>query len=54
LFSARYIFGSIQPRDDISELRFFPVRSLRREEITPEHRPLYDLLQRSHPELGSA
>jgi hypothetical protein len=52
-FMAKYVFGRIQPQDDISELRFFRFSELQRTDIVPEHGVLYDLLKRTIPELGS-
>ncbi|MFY7998257.1 MAG: NUDIX domain-containing protein [Candidatus Kapaibacteriota bacterium] len=52
-FTAKYVFGRIQPQDDISELRFFRFSELQRTDIVPEHGVLYDLLKRTIPELGS-
>lgn len=53
-FTARYIFGRIQPQDDISELRFFPLAELRKTDLVEEHHVLYDLLKQKFPELGTA
>ncbi|MCS6808711.1 MAG: NUDIX domain-containing protein [Bacteroidota bacterium] len=53
-FTAQYIFGRIQPQDDISELRFFRLTELHRNDLVPEHSVLYDMLQRVFPELGTA
>lgn len=53
-FTARYIFGRIQPQDDISELRFFPLTELRKQDLVEEHHVLFDLLHKAFPELGTA
>lgn len=52
-FTAQYVFGRIQPQDDISELRFFKLTELKRDDLVPEHGILYDLLKRIIPELGT-
>ncbi|MBL7992052.1 MAG: hypothetical protein JNN25_11490, partial [Candidatus Kapabacteria bacterium] len=51
-FTAQYVFGRIQPQDDISELRFFRLAELKRDDIVAEHGVLYDLLKLSIPTLG--
>lgn len=53
-FTARYVFGRIQPQDDISELRFFPMPELRKNDLVEEHHVLFDLLKHHIHDLGTA
>lgn len=44
LYTCVLVSGNPAPNDDIVELRWFDVQKLKTEMLTPEHRPLLDLL----------
>lgn len=44
LFCCHYIFGRVNPQDDISELQWFDLYNLNVDVLEPEHRPLYSQL----------
>ena len=46
LFKAKYIFGHLEPSDDVSELRWFSVEDLRKslKDVIEEHVPLMSVL----------
>lgn len=49
LFTATYVSGTVAPKDDISELRFFNLSALKKADLVPEHAVLYDLLRKKYP-----
>lgn len=57
LFSARYLFGRPEPRDDIVEVRWFDlcdaegVQKIKASEVAPNHRPLLAMLL-AHYRIG--
>jgi bifunctional NMN adenylyltransferase/nudix hydrolase len=45
LFKADYLFGSIQPNDDIHLLKWFDFDSLKEDDFMPEHAKLFKMLK---------
>lgn len=43
LFKGKFIFGTIKPSQDISELRWFEISKLKPEDLMPEHRVLLEM-----------
>ena len=45
-FKANYLFGNIEPQDDISELKWFSLDELSEEIFVKEHLVLFELLKK--------
>lgn len=50
LFETKRLFGSPIPDDDISELRWFEVKTLKNSQLVEEHHVLIDMLRDKYPE----
>lgn len=48
-YSAKYIFGSPQPMDDICELKWFQITSIHPDQLVGEHKQLFLNLINSMP-----
>lgn len=57
-FSCTYIGGKIEARDDINELQWFPIHEIpqliERQEITPEHLPLFTQINQKYNTIINA
>lgn len=47
LFKSQYIFGKPEPRDDIAELKWFPVSAIKPTDVEEEHIPLLRAFMKS-------
>ncbi|MCU0430010.1 MAG: NUDIX domain-containing protein [Cytophagaceae bacterium] len=48
LFAATFVFGAIEPKDDISELKWFSLHELKQEDFVKEHHVLFQLFQKNY------
>jgi bifunctional NMN adenylyltransferase/nudix hydrolase len=45
LFTGKYVFGNIEPKDDISEIKWFNLKELKEDDFVPEHAVLFRLFK---------